>query len=166
VTWVVCFLATFRGVKSITAATRFTVVLPWILLAIFIIVNATLEGSKDGVRAYIGEWDMSVLRRGDAWSDAAAQVIFSVGATVGVNLSSAPADDIGAQLAAMFVLDQTVQSNRQVLSPCCSEFRRACEYMHGMRSRLIFSWCFECTCSLGHQVRALFTRSLRASVQC
>lgn len=85
VTWLACYFATFRGVNSITVATRYTVVAPWVLLAIFIIFNATLDGASDGVHAYIGEWDLNVLNSGDAWSDAAGQVLFSVGATVGTN---------------------------------------------------------------------------------
>ena len=85
-TWLACYFATFRSVRSIAAATRFTVVAPWVLLAVFIIFNATLDGARDGVHAYVGEWDLSVLQRGDAWSDAAGQVLFSVGATVGALL--------------------------------------------------------------------------------
>lgn len=78
-----CWLATYRNVHSITAATRITVTAPWVILGILIIYGATLEGSRDGVHAYIGEWDLSVLKNADAWSDAAGQVIFSVGAAVG-----------------------------------------------------------------------------------
>ena len=56
-------------------AVKLTVVLPWLLLAVMIIYNATLTGSGDGVKAYIGEWDMSVLRNGVAWSDAAGALL-------------------------------------------------------------------------------------------
>merc|ERR1712176_1243307 len=43
------------------------------------------EGSIDGVRAYIGEWDMSLLgTKGDIWSTAASQIIFSLSLTGGV----------------------------------------------------------------------------------
>ena len=83
VTWLVCYFATFRSVGSIAAATRFTVIAPWCLLAVFIIYNATLDGSGDGIRAYIGEWDLSVLESGDAWSDAGGQIFFTLGATLG-----------------------------------------------------------------------------------
>jgi SNF family Na+-dependent transporter len=62
---------------------KITVVLPWLLIAILIIYNATLEGSLDGVKAYLGKWDMSTLQKGPAWSDAAGQVVFSLGAGLG-----------------------------------------------------------------------------------
>lgn len=64
-------------------AVRFTVILPWILLAVLIVYNATLEGSLDGVRAYIGEWNFDVLANGVAWSDAAGQIFFTLGSTLG-----------------------------------------------------------------------------------
>ena len=60
--------------QSVGPAVKLTVVLPWLLLAVMIIYNATLTGSGDGVKAYIGEWDMSVLKNGVAWSDAAGPI--------------------------------------------------------------------------------------------
>lgn len=41
---------------SLGPAVKLTVILPTALLAILIIYNATLDGSGDGVRAYMGEW--------------------------------------------------------------------------------------------------------------
>ena len=64
-------------------AAKLTVTLPWLFLSVLIIYNATLDGSADGVKAYIGEWDMSVLKNGEAWSDAAGQIFFTLGATWG-----------------------------------------------------------------------------------
>ena len=49
-----------------------------------IIYNASLNGSIDGVRAYIGTWDLSVLKDGSAWSDAAAQIFFSLSVAQGI----------------------------------------------------------------------------------
>jgi hypothetical protein len=37
VTWLVCYFATFRSVSSIAAATKFTVIVAWFLLAVFTI---------------------------------------------------------------------------------------------------------------------------------
>lgn len=85
VTWAVCYFCIWKGVASVGIAAKITVIVPWCLMAIFIIYNATLEGSLDGIRAYIGEWDLEVLQNGDAWSDAAGQIFFTLGATLGVN---------------------------------------------------------------------------------
>ena len=76
-TWVCAYVCIYRGVRSVGAAVRFTVVVPWILLAILIAYNATLPGSMDGVEAYIGNWDVTALQRGEAWSDAAGAVLSS-----------------------------------------------------------------------------------------
>merc|ERR1712048_1251470 len=45
----------------------------------------TLPGAADGIRAYIGEWDISVLRtEGEVWSVACSQVFFSISLTFGI----------------------------------------------------------------------------------
>jgi Sodium:neurotransmitter symporter family len=75
--------AVWKGVKSVGIVVKVTVIVPWLLLAVMIIYNATLDGSRDGVRAYIGTWDMSVLANGNAWSDAAAQIFFSLSIALG-----------------------------------------------------------------------------------
>ena len=69
--WVCAYLCIYKGVRSVGAAVRFTVFVPWILLAILIAYNATLPGSLEGVKAYIGTWDIAALSSGSAWSDAA-----------------------------------------------------------------------------------------------
>jgi hypothetical protein len=83
ITWLVTFFGTFRSVQSIAAATKFTVMVTWLLLAVLIVFNATLEGATDGMRAYIGEWNLEVLKRGDAWADAAGQIFFTLSITLG-----------------------------------------------------------------------------------
>jgi SNF family Na+-dependent transporter len=59
--------------------------LPIVLLFVFLILGCTLEGASMGIKAYIGEWDVSVLStRGDAWSTAVSQIFFSLGVTFGI----------------------------------------------------------------------------------
>lgn len=82
-TWVFCYFCIWKGVQSVGIAAKITVFTPWLLLTIFIIYNATLDGSLDGVEAYIGNWDMSALQVGSIWSDAAGQIFFTLGATLG-----------------------------------------------------------------------------------
>lgn len=57
--------------------------MPWVILAVLITHSATLPGSLKGVKAYIGNWDMEKLQGREAWSDAAGQVFFTLGATLG-----------------------------------------------------------------------------------
>jgi solute carrier family 6 GABA transporter-like protein 1 len=58
--------------------------LPILLLFVFLIKACTLEGAEDGIKAYIGEWDMSVLKdRPDVWSTAVSQIFFSLSVTFG-----------------------------------------------------------------------------------
>jgi SNF family Na+-dependent transporter len=59
--------------------------LPIVLLFVFLGVACTLEGASDGIEAYIGVWDMSVLtEQGEVWSVACSQIFFSIGLTFGV----------------------------------------------------------------------------------
>ena len=59
--------------------------LPIVLLFVFLGKALTLPGASDGIRAYIGIWDMSVLtEQGEVWSVAASQIFFSIGLTFGI----------------------------------------------------------------------------------
>jgi SNF family Na+-dependent transporter len=78
VTWIVCYFCIFKGVRSIGPTIKLIVFVPYIVLAVLLIYNARLEDSEEGVKAYIGEWDLSALKSGEAWSDAAGQIFFSL----------------------------------------------------------------------------------------
>lgn len=116
--WFITWLCVAWGVRWTGRVTYFTMGLPIIILFIFLGRSLTLEGSMDGVKAYIGEfsgrtlnskylqcidfciftiffplsfqfhsgeWDMSLLgTKGDIWSTAASQIIFSLSLTGGV----------------------------------------------------------------------------------
>lgn len=60
--------------------------LPTIFLFVFLFIGVSLEGSGDGIKAYIGEWDLSTLK-GDAWSTAVTQIFFSLSLTFGIMTS-------------------------------------------------------------------------------
>jgi solute carrier family 6 GABA transporter-like protein 1 len=84
-TWFIIFLCVAFGVKTVGRITYITMGIPVILLFIFLIYGLTLEGAGNGVKAYIGEWDMSVLKEdGDVWSTAVSQIFFSLSVTFGV----------------------------------------------------------------------------------
>ena len=65
--------------------TYVTMGLPVIFLFIFLGLGVSLEGSEVGIKAYIGQWDMSVLsEQKDVWSTAVSQIFFSLSVTFGV----------------------------------------------------------------------------------
>ena len=73
------------GIKWTGRIAYFTMGLPIFLLFLFFVRAVTLEGAGEGIRAYIGQWDMSVLRQEpDVWSTAVSQIFFSLGTTFGV----------------------------------------------------------------------------------
>jgi len=81
----ILFLCVGFGVKTTGRISYFTMGFPILLLFIFLIRAATLEGATEGVKVYIGRWDMDVLAdRGDVWSTAVSQIFFSIGVTFGV----------------------------------------------------------------------------------
>ena len=58
---------------------------PILLLFVFLGKAVSLEGSQDGIREYIGIWDMSVLTEmPEVWSEACTQIFFSIGITFGI----------------------------------------------------------------------------------
>jgi len=83
--WFAIFLGTFFGLKTTGRLTYFTMGLPILLLILFLGRAITLPGASEGVHAYIGEWDLSVLRtKGEVWSVACSQVFFSISLTFGI----------------------------------------------------------------------------------
>ena len=79
------FLCVGFGVKNTGRIAYFTMGFPILLLFIFLIRAATLEGAEVGVKEYIGIWDVSELRtRGEVWSTAVSQIFFSIGVTFGI----------------------------------------------------------------------------------
>ena len=60
--WLLMYLACAVGIKATGRLTFFTMGFPVVLLFVFLGTGLTMEGSGDGVKAYIGVWDMTVLR--------------------------------------------------------------------------------------------------------
>jgi len=79
------FLCSAFGVEVTGRITYMTMGLPVLLLFIFLFRGVSLDGYTDGVRAYIGNWDLSVLRKEpNIWSEAVGQIFFSLSVTFGV----------------------------------------------------------------------------------
>uniref|UniRef100_A0A7S1BHT6 Transporter n=1 Tax=Corethron hystrix TaxID=216773 RepID=A0A7S1BHT6_9STRA len=82
--WFITFLCIAFGVKVTGQLTYFTMGFPILMLFIFLGRGASLEGSSDGIKQYIGIWDFSVLTKTPAvWSEAVTQIFFSIGITFG-----------------------------------------------------------------------------------
>jgi SNF family Na+-dependent transporter len=58
--WVIMFLCLFWGLKWTGRLTYVTMGLPLVLLFVFLRRALTLPGASDGVKAYMGVWDLSV----------------------------------------------------------------------------------------------------------
>lgn len=83
--WICIGVCLGFGIKWTGRISYFTMGLPIILLAFFFVRAVTLPGASEGIHAYIGEWDLSVLKeRPDCWSTAVTQIFFSLGVTFGV----------------------------------------------------------------------------------
>lgn len=83
--WVVISLVTGFGLKTTGRITYVTMGLPFLLLFVFLGRAASLEGAGDGVSAYVGKWDLSVLvKEKEVWSVACSQVFFSISLTFGL----------------------------------------------------------------------------------
>jgi solute carrier family 6 GABA transporter-like protein 1 len=83
--WVLMYASIAVGIKWTGRITFLTMGLPVVLLFVFLGKALTLEGAEDGVKEYIGIWDMEILRtQGEVWSVACSQIFFSIGLTFGI----------------------------------------------------------------------------------
>eukprot|EP00979_Chaetoceros_neogracilis_P012240 scaffold3169_cov277-Chaetoceros_neogracile.AAC.2 len=84
-TWFLIWGCLAGGTKWTGRITYFTMGFPIVLLFVFLGRAVSLDGSEDGIKEYIGIWDMSVLtERPDCWSTAVSQIFFSIGVTFGI----------------------------------------------------------------------------------
>jgi len=60
--WIMMYISCAVGIKASGRLTFFTMGFPIVLLFVFLGTGLTMEGSSEGVKAYIGVWDMSILR--------------------------------------------------------------------------------------------------------
>jgi len=82
--WLCIWLCLAFGMKWTGRIAYFSMGLPILLLFIFLIKGLTLDGASDGIKEYIGQWDVAVLReQPDVWSTAVSQIFFSLSVTFG-----------------------------------------------------------------------------------
>lgn len=82
VAYAIIFLVLVRGIQSLGKVVYFTAIFPYILLTILLVRSAMLEGSLNGVKYYLEpKWER--LKDASVWTDAAAQIFFSLSACLG-----------------------------------------------------------------------------------
>lgn len=88
--WIIILMVTNFNLRTTGRVTYVTMGLPFLILFIFLGRALTLPGAREGITAYIGVWDMSVLSAEiEVWSVACSQVFFSLGLTFGILTSFA-----------------------------------------------------------------------------
>ena len=75
VSWIICFLALFKGVKVSGKVVYFTALFPYLVLFILGIRGWMLDGAEIGIEFYIKpQWDR--LGDSDVWNAAAGLLIY------------------------------------------------------------------------------------------
>lgn len=99
-TWVIVYFCVFKGVKSSSYVVWVTVPLPVLFIFIMVMRGLTLENADQGIRMYLlGEVDGvrpdvgEKLANGSMWSEACAQIFFSIGVCMGVMTSYSSYND-------------------------------------------------------------------------
>lgn len=82
ISYVVIYFSMWKGLRSTSKIIFVTVPLPYLLLTIFLIKGATLDGSGDGLR-YLFVPDWSKLGNLKVWEDAIVQILYSSGIAFG-----------------------------------------------------------------------------------
>jgi len=84
VAWFVVYFSMIRGVKSSGKVVYFTATFPYIVLLVFLVRGATLEGANDGIQFYIGsKTNWTKIQDAEVWKRAATQIFFSLSAAWG-----------------------------------------------------------------------------------
>ncbi|XP_028317057.1 sodium-dependent neutral amino acid transporter B(0)AT1-like isoform X2 [Gouania willdenowi] len=76
VAWAVIFICYVKGISSSGKAVYFTAILPYVVLAIFLVRGLTLKGAMNGVK-FLFTPDLAELMKSTTWLDAGAQVFYA-----------------------------------------------------------------------------------------
>ncbi|CAG9759976.1 unnamed protein product [Ceutorhynchus assimilis] len=80
--WVMCYLAVLKGVKTSGKVVYFTVLFPYFILTALVIQGVILPGAIDGILLYLKP-DWQKLLEVDVWAAAASQTFYSFGIACG-----------------------------------------------------------------------------------
>lgn len=81
--WFIVWLCIYKGVSVTGKVVYVTMGLPIIMVIVLIARGATLPGSIDGIRLYVGQFNGGQLVGGQIWQDALGQVFYSTGVGFG-----------------------------------------------------------------------------------
>ena len=82
--WFCVWLCLAFGTEWTGRIAYITMGLPILFLFLFLFRSVALEGANDGIREYIGKWEMDVLKdEPTVWSRAVSQIFFSLSTTMG-----------------------------------------------------------------------------------
>lgn len=94
VVWFICFICVFKGVKISSKIVWITVPLPLIFVVIMVLNGLTLPNASYGFRMYLKGEENGVapnvyekLSDAGMWSEACAQIFFSLGICMGIMVS-------------------------------------------------------------------------------
>ncbi|CAE7700573.1 Slc6a5 [Symbiodinium pilosum] len=76
--WLITYLSVAFGKGILAQITYVTVIMPVVLMVILVVVTTQQEGALDGIRYYIGKFEVSQLARLDVWATALGQILFSL----------------------------------------------------------------------------------------
>jgi len=85
--YIVVYFTVFKGTKWVGRIVWFTVLTPIVMVFVLLAYGLTLEGSHDGIYAYIGTVDASHLGNPQAWIDAAGQIFYGLSLAMGAQIA-------------------------------------------------------------------------------
>jgi SNF family Na+-dependent transporter len=68
--WAFVFITLSKGVQSLGKISYFTATFPYIILTILVIRGCLLDGAGEGIKYYVGQFDINRLATAELWKDA------------------------------------------------------------------------------------------------
>ena len=103
--WLVVAICLLKGVKSSGRVVYFTSLFPYLVLIVLAARGLSLPGAEDGLHYYLTP-DWTKLSDPEVWTDAAKQVIFSLGPGENTLLRTPPPSlSINETLKGLFILN-------------------------------------------------------------
>jgi SNF family Na+-dependent transporter len=81
--WLIVFMTVGFGKEVLAKITYVTVLLPCTLVVIMVVRTAFLDGAGDGIKFYIGRFDIEYLFNARTWAAACGQALFSMSPGLG-----------------------------------------------------------------------------------